>query len=221
MNQKLQGKAASVRTRAGILYSLKQEGPSDSQTLASRLRISAMAVRQHLYALHSEKLVTYEEEPRPFGRPAKVWRLMLAADRFFSDGHAELAVDLLDSVRSLFGNDGLNRLFSERAKRLGGAFKKHIPKRGSLRERLEAMAGILNSQGFLAEVETLDDDALLLVENHCPIRAAATAYGGCCSSEQEIFERLFGPEIKVERIEHLLKGTRRCAYRVSAPRSKA
>lgn len=36
----------------------------DSQELASRLGVSAMAVRQHLYALQEERRVTYQEEPR-------------------------------------------------------------------------------------------------------------------------------------------------------------
>ena len=34
-----------------------------------------MAVRQHLYALQQEKLVTAEERPVPLGRPAKFWTL--------------------------------------------------------------------------------------------------------------------------------------------------
>ena len=218
MRPNLRGRPASVDTRTGILYSLKQEGPSDSRTLASRLRLSAMAVRQHLYALRSEKLVAYEEEPRPFGRPAKVWRLTPAADRFFFDGHAELALALLSGVRSLFGSDGLKRLLSERAKREAATFKKRIPKLGSLRDRMEALAGILNSHVFLAEIEAADDDTVLLIENHCPIRTAASVHEGCCVSEQEVFERLLGPDIRIERIEHVLKGKRRCVYRVSALR---
>jgi predicted ArsR family transcriptional regulator len=44
----------------------------DSQELASRLGVSAMAVRQHLYALQEERRVTYQEEPHAMGRPAKL-----------------------------------------------------------------------------------------------------------------------------------------------------
>ena len=47
----------------------------DSASLAGRLDVTAMAVRQHLYALQQEKLVTAEERPVPLGRPAKFWRL--------------------------------------------------------------------------------------------------------------------------------------------------
>ena len=52
----------------------------DSASLAERLQVTAMAVRQHLYALQQEKLVSAEERPVPLGRPAKFWKLTKDAD---------------------------------------------------------------------------------------------------------------------------------------------
>ena len=40
---------------------LKTEGAMDSAALAARLKVTTMAVRQHLYALQQEKLVSAEE----------------------------------------------------------------------------------------------------------------------------------------------------------------
>ena len=58
------------KTRRAIVRLLKQEGALDSAALARRLKLTAMAVRQHLYALQKEKLVTHDERPVPLGRPA-------------------------------------------------------------------------------------------------------------------------------------------------------
>jgi predicted ArsR family transcriptional regulator len=55
----------------------------------------------------------------------------------------------------------------------------------------------------------------LLVENHCPICAAARTCQGLCASELEVFRRVLGPDVTVERSDHILAGARRCAYRVS------
>ncbi|GAB4367653.1 MAG: hypothetical protein Kow00121_06140 [Elainellaceae cyanobacterium] len=44
------------RTRRAIVQLLKQEGRLDAETLAAHLGITAMAVRQHLYALQDEQL---------------------------------------------------------------------------------------------------------------------------------------------------------------------
>ena len=57
------------------------------------------------------------------------------------------------------------------------------------------------------------DGAYMLVENHCPICAAATACAGFCRSELETFRAALGAE--VERSEHILLGARRCAYRIT------
>ena len=81
---------AEVPTRRAVLDLLKRLGPRDAGDLAAELGLSAMAVRQHLYALRDDRLVTFAEQPRPIGRPSKLWRLTAAADRYFPDAHAEL-----------------------------------------------------------------------------------------------------------------------------------
>ena len=53
---------SDTRTRRAILEWLKWDGPQDARTLAGRLEVSAMAVRQHLYALQKEKMVAAEEQ---------------------------------------------------------------------------------------------------------------------------------------------------------------
>ena len=58
-----------------------------------------------------------------------------------------------------------------------------------------------------------EDGSLMLVENHCPICAAATACAGFCRSELETFRSVLSA--KVERSEHILLGARRCAYRIT------
>src|SRR5678810_7040 len=90
---------AERKTRRAIAKLLKTEGPIDSAQLAERLGLTAMAVRQHLYALQREGLVTAEERPVPIGRPAKFWRLTPDADHLFPEAYAELSVALIDSVK--------------------------------------------------------------------------------------------------------------------------
>ena len=60
------------KTRRAIVKLLKTEGAMDAQRMAARLGLTPMAVRQHLYQLQREKLVTAEERPVPLGRPASI-----------------------------------------------------------------------------------------------------------------------------------------------------
>src|SRR5712692_1031051 len=105
------------KTRRAIVRLLKQEGALDSASLARRLRLTPMAVRQHLYELQREKLVTAEERPVPLGRPAKHWQLTRDADRLFPDAYAELNVALIGALEDTFGATGVQRLLQARLAR--------------------------------------------------------------------------------------------------------
>lgn len=203
------------RTRRAIVQLLKQEGRLDAETLASHLGITAMAVRQHLYALQDEKLVTYQEEARPMGRPAKLWQLTAAADRFFPDGYAELTLSLLNSVKQAFGEAGLDRLLEVRSQQQLESYNQQMKGKRSFKQRLNKLAEIRTNEGYMAEVQPQADGSFLLVENHCPICAAATACTGLCAKELEIFQSILGDDTTIQRVEHIIAGERRCAYQIS------
>jgi predicted ArsR family transcriptional regulator len=202
------------RTRQALLNALKQRGPSDASALAASLGVSAMGVRQHLYALAEGGLVAYEQEARPVGRPAKLWHLTPLADQFFPDGHAELAVGLIEAMGEAFGREGLERLVAARARRQTEAYRKRIPVGAPLQTRLEALVRIRSEEGYMAEVEPAGSGAFRLIENHCPVCLAAVACVGLCGAELDVFRAVLGPDVSVERTEHIIAGTRRCVYDV-------
>ena len=216
MKKKPSKKPTTIRTRRAIVHLLKQEGALDAQTLATRLHLSAMAVRQHLYALQDEHLVTYHEVPRPVGRPAKLWQLTPAADRLFPEAYAELTVSLLTSVTEAFGAAGLERLLDVRTRQQIAAYGQQMADQDTLRQRVETLAAMRTDEGYMAEVQAQADGSFLLIEKHCPICVAALACTGLCGKELEVFRAVLGQDVIVERTEHMVVGARRCAYRVSA-----
>ena len=206
---------AERKTRRAIVKLLKTEGPLASARLAERLGLTAMAVRQHLYVLQSENLVAHEERPVPLGRPAKFWRLTREADRHFPEAYAELSVALIDAMQETFGADGLNRVLVSRCARQREDYAKRIRPDDPLKKRLNELARVRTEEGYMAEVRAGEEGSLLLVENHCPICAAANACQGFCSTELDLFRTVLGPGVEVERVEHIVSGDRRCAYRVT------
>ena len=70
--------------RSGVLALLKREGPVSADRLAEHLGVTAMAVRQHLYALASEGLAVHDEQRRARGRPVKLWRTTDRANARFA-----------------------------------------------------------------------------------------------------------------------------------------
>ncbi len=207
-------KSHLVPSRQAIVRLLKQQGPSDSEALASQLGISAMAVRQHLYALRTQKLVTYQEEQRPLGRPAKMWSLTPAAAPFFPDAHAGLTINLLNAAEQTFGEQGVNRVVARCAEQQIETYRSRIPARASLQNRLAMLISIRNEEGYMAEVHRQPDGSFLLIENHCPISAAANTCPKLCDAEFEVFRAILGEGKVIERTEHMLAGARRCVYRI-------
>jgi predicted ArsR family transcriptional regulator len=203
------------KTRRAIVKLLKTEGAMDSASLAGRLGLTAMAVRQHLYTLQAEKLVTAEERPIPLGRPAKYWQLTREADRLFPDAYAELNVALIDAMGDAFGAAGVERVLQSRCERQKASYAGRIPPDASLKEKLKHLARIRSEEGYMAEVKAEGRGRFLFVENHCPICAAATACQGFCATELELFRSVLG-DVSVERLDHIVAGDRRCAYRVTA-----
>ena len=204
-----------TKTRRRIVKLLKTEGAMDSASLAGHLDVTAMAVRQHLYALQEEKLVAAEERPVPLGRPAKFWRLTKEAERLFPDAYAELNAALITSVQDAFGPQGMTRLLDARMARQRADYRARIDESAPLAKRIQQLAKIRADEGYMAEVKR-EGSGFLFIENHCPICAAATACQGFCSSELELFRSALGPGVSVERAEHILSGDRRCVYRIGA-----
>lgn len=203
------------RTRRAIVKLLKTDGPLGSAQLAERLGLTAMAVRQHLYVLQNESLVTAETRPVPVGRPAKFWRLTREADRLFPEAYAELSVALIDAMQDTFGAEGLNRVLASRCARQQTDYATRIRPDDPLEKKLKELARVRTEEGYMAEVRPGDGGSYLLVENHCPICAAANACQGFCSTELDLFRSVLGPGVEVERVEHIVSGDRRCAYRVT------
>jgi predicted ArsR family transcriptional regulator len=204
------------RSADRILLSLKTKGPQAAAQIARRLNVTAMAVRQHLYALRDDGLVTYSDEHRNVGRPARIWRITDKAQARFPDSHAELTVEMLAIIRATFGERGIDRIIAARTRIQADAYGERLQTAGkSLEARVNALAKIRAEQGYMAEASRQRDGSFVLVENHCPICAAASTCQGLCREELNLFSRLLGESVSVERTDHILAGARRCAYRIT------
>ena len=202
------------KTRRAIVKILKTQGSVDSAQIANQLGLTAMAVRQHLYALQNEGHVEAEERPVPIGRPAKHWRLTREADQFFPEAYAELNVALIDALRDTFGEEGVEQVLASRCARQRKDYAKRIKPTDSLPKKLKELARVRTEEGYMAEVKPDKNGSYVLIENHCPICAAANSCQGFCSTELDLFRSVLGPGVDVQREEHIVSGDRRCAYRV-------
>lgn len=197
-----------------LLMLLKMRGPLTAAELGQAIGTTGENARQHLARLKQDGLVETRAEPRGVGRPAQTWHLTDAARRHFPDTHAELTAGLLRLLHDMGGPDLLDRLIAAREAETGAAYRRELDGIHGLAARIAALAAIRSREGYMAEWHAEAGGHFLLIENHCPICAAATACAGFCRAERDIFQDVLGPTVVVERRDHIPSGARRCAYRI-------
>jgi predicted ArsR family transcriptional regulator len=208
--------AISDRSADRLLYALKASGPQVASTLAGRLAITSVAVRQHLERLEAVGLVAFEDRRETIGRPKRYWRLTARGEARFPDNHSGLTLELLTAAGAVFGEEGLDRLIAHRERETLAAYGRHLAGAEDLGEKIARLAGIRDAEGYMAEMRSEPDGSYLLIENHCPICVAATKCLSLCRSELSVFQSVLGANARIERVEHIIMGARRCAYRVTA-----
>jgi predicted ArsR family transcriptional regulator len=199
-----------------LLYTLKSRGPQATSALARVLGITVVGARQHLARLWAEGLVAFDDQAGEIGRPKRFWRLTAKGHGRFPDTHGDLTVNLIGGIRSVFGEAALNRLIAARQDAAVAAYQRALAPCSHLEDRVRTLVRLRSEEGYMAEFAAGPDGSFLLIENHCPICAAAKACQGFCRSELELFQAAFGAGTSVTRQEHLLSDGRRCVYRVTA-----
>ena len=198
-------------TRRRILEQIKRSGNTTADAIAAELGVTLSGARQTLTALEREGLLAHAAERGGPGRPRHVYSLTAAGDALFPRAYVELTNELLEYVED---EDPvlLERIFTRRAeRRLQRARERTVGL--SFPERVQAVANILDEDGYLADFSRRDDGAFIITEHNCAVLGVALRYGHACSSELD-FLRAALPEAEVTRIAHRIQGGHVCAYLV-------
>lgn len=207
-------KPALRSTSERLLYLLKTKGRQSSAKLGSALQISDEGARQQLVKLSKEGYVKHVSSPSGVGRPSQLWELTEAGRSGFPDGHADLAAQLIKAINTELGESVMETLVRSREQESAANYPELLKTELTLERKVEALASLRTKEGFLAEW-TKEDECFLLVENHCPICVAVTLCPSVCRAELTAFQRAFGEEISIRRIEHIIEGSRRCVYLIA------
>lgn len=203
----------TTSTADRLLNLLKTRGPQQAVDAGQALGMTSEAARQQFVKLAGSGLVEAYSQTRGVGRPVQLWQLTSKGHGRFPDSHGDLTVQLLDAVRETFGEAAIDRLIEVREQRNGENYALAMADATSLEDKVKALSEVRSREGYMAQYAATQDGAFMLIENHCPICAAASACQNFCRSELQLFEQVLGA--RVERIEHLLTDSRRCVYRVS------
>jgi len=202
-----------MKTHDKIIQLLKTKGSLTAKILAEELELTTMGVRQHVQALEESGEVVFYDKKAPRGRPTRYWSLTNKSNSRFENRHDELSVQLIDSVQRIFGDSGMEKLIQDREISSLSSYRLALADRYGIKEKLQTLAKLRTDEGYMATIDQ-EGDIYWLLENHCPICAAATKCLSFCHSEFNLFQTVLEDVAQVSREEHIIDGARRCAYKV-------
>ena len=207
---------AQQSTAGRLLFILKTRGPQTISALANLAGTGTENIRQQLQKSVTEGLVEpYLTEKKPkAGRPVQFWQLTDKGNSRFPDTHAELTVTLLRHMNKLEASL-TDRIIALREQEVLDTYQAAMRDMTAVEQRIACLSQLRSEEGYMSEWRSEPDGTWLLIENHCPICAAAAVCQGFCRSELTIFQTILGDGCKIERCEHILLGARRCAYRIT------
>lgn len=187
-------------------------GPLTALEIAHELKITKEGVRQQLLKLVEDDLIHPQEESKGVGRPQKTFSLTTSGNAKFPDTHAELTLKLINIISAMGENtmQTVIDVYEETGKK---KYHQEIDIILDLEQKIEKLVEIRTREGYMAEYSK-NEKGYLLIENHCPICAAATICQGFCSSELNTFRSVLGNEVIINRVSHIIAGERRCAYQI-------
>ncbi|WP_340238424.1 helix-turn-helix transcriptional regulator [Emticicia soli] len=202
-----------------ILIFLKMRGEATASLVAHELSITKEGARLHLLKLLEQGLVISVSKSEGVGRPTAYYALSEQGLAKFPDTHADVTVQLLKSIKNLLGENALDLLIHDREKQTYQRYADALEGKNKIEERLETISKVRSEEGYMAEWKA-ENGTYLLIENHCPICAAATECQGFCRAELKNFRQLIGEKYEVERVQHIITDGQRCVYQIKEVSAK-
>ncbi|HWB67529.1 MAG TPA: winged helix-turn-helix transcriptional regulator [Mycobacteriales bacterium] len=206
------------RTRERVAQSLLEHGPSTAAELADRLGLTPAGIRRHLDAALADGTIVARDErphgPRGRGRPARRFALSDAGHSKGPTAYDQLAVDALQYLRELGGDEAVSDFARRRIADWEARYAEQI---GSLPldQRPAALADALAADGYASTVHGTEFTGthgttlgVQVCQHHCPVQHVAEQFPVLCEVETEAIGRLVGRH--VQRLATMARGDRAC-----------
>jgi predicted ArsR family transcriptional regulator len=198
-------------TREKIIMLLKKRGPMPIDDLSRELNITSMGIRQHLLSLERRGLIDYVTKKQGIGRPAFLYKLTERADDLFPKTYHKFIINMFKDIEKNESRDKIDEIFKWRKNRLLKDTKEALSDMKSLQEKVYGLKDILESEGYLADLDETDNHYSLKQFN-CPIYKVASEFKDACRYELQIYKELLGKDVK--RQQCMAEGNPSCTYSI-------
>lgn len=183
-----------------VLEMLKFSGGLPVSELARRGEWSYMAVKQHCEELKKLGYLDRSRVPRTaVGRPEIFYSLSAKSDALFPQAGAAFTMELLEGLKTLFGDNTPDKLFFQFFQKLYDRWQPIVEKGRTAIDRVQALCNLRKKEGYYT-VCVEDAEGLRIEEYHNPLQRVFEKYPRAQAMEQRMIEQLLG--VKVTRHEY-------------------
>lgn len=199
----------------GIIGELKRSGGLAIPELAKLLEMSYMGIKQHCVKLEEMGYLKTWRVPRvQVGRPQKLYKLTHKCDALFPEGGPDLVLDLLDGVKTTFGQVAPEKLLYHYFEKRRDEWARAVRPGKSLVEKSTRFADARMKAGHFCHCHYSPEEGFVIEEYHHPLHRIFSRYPGMVAVELRVIEQALGT--RVERIVRKgSQGVKCTVYRVS------
>jgi len=209
MNQRLLAEIGRTQ-RLEILNSLKRTRGMSVNELVEKMKMSYMGIKQHCLTLQRDGYLDTWRRPQKMGRPEMVYRLTRRSHDLFSSDSNQITLELLKSIREIYGPNAPEKLLYNVFERKRAALKTRV-KGETVADRAKWLAKVRDSEGYMAQLLTdKKNGGLQILECHSPILNLLDRYPIVGRLEQDMFEAIL--KTRVRREETRNSGQYECAF---------
>jgi predicted ArsR family transcriptional regulator len=197
-------------TRRQILDYLRSHGKGSVKELGDLLGLTSTGIRQHLTILERDNLIEGHEERGRVGRPALVYSLTPLGDAVYPKKYATLASLLLDEVRTVSGDQGVQELLQRVARRRAEPYMGRMEGL-DLTARVAELARIIEAEGCLVSASR-KGGSHVISRLTCPYPDVARAHKDLCHLDAQFMGYLLEAPVSLDSC--IARGDAACTYRI-------
>jgi len=197
-----------------VLEAVKRSDGLSVAQLADELEMSYMGVKQHCVKLENMGYLKTWRVPRgEAGRPEKLYKLTDKCDALFPQVGVGLTLDVLESVRKVYGESAPERLLYHHFEELGKRWQSRVQKGKSLVERATRLTELRQQEGCFSRCRYSPENGFCIEEYHHPLEKVYEKYPNVLNLEIKMMEKLLASKV-VRKVLKAKRGTQVVVYEI-------
>jgi predicted ArsR family transcriptional regulator len=181
-------------TSRGRIVSLLQRSALTVDDIASRLGLTASAVRAHITAMERDGVVRAAGRRPGTTRPSRVFELTPEVEQLLSRAYIPLLTHLVDVFANGLPPRQMETLLREAGRTLAADLSASRPS-GSLKTRVTAVSDLLNERlGAITHVE--ENGSYVIRGEGCPLSALTGKHPAVCRAMESLVKEFVGVPVR-------------------------